>query len=260
MPIMSTALSRTPDVFSVNVEDEPPMTMQVGIVGSHGIVLAGDTLAWDYPNPDSIASRQELSTRMSQTVSKIKVSDDRKIAVSCAGYLREAYPLADGIIAALSPGFWQYPETRVCEIAKSYAASLPCWRDTQSFILLPDPMPALYLLDCLANARTNELLSPLCRRVPLYAFAGDVLNGAIYWAMRYCRALSPEMRTLGRLTRLATQIIADAGALDTGNIGGLEVMQCDSTGIHQLTERENETLLQEAQQRSNQIQQLIIGN
>jgi hypothetical protein len=255
---MSTALSATSHVFSVT-EDEPPMTMHVGIVGSDGIVLAGDTLQWGYLKADSIASRQELSTRMSQTESKIKISDDRKIAVSCAGYLREANPLADGIIADLSPEFWQYPERRVYEIARSYAASRPRWRDTQSFILLSEPMRALYLLDCFVDERTNEPLSPLCRRVPLYAFAGDALNGAIYWAMRYCRTLSPEMRILHRLTRLAAQIIADAGALDTGNVGGLEVVQCDSDGIHQLTDRENETLLQEAQQRSNQIQRLIIG-
>jgi len=196
---------------------------------------------------------------MSPTVSKIKVSDDRKIAVSCAGYFREAYPLADGIIAGLSPEFWQYPERRVYEIARSCAASHPRWRDTQSFILLSEPMPALYLLDCWADERTNEPLSLQCRRVPLYAFAGDALNGAIYWAMRYCRTLSPEMRTLHRLTRLASQIIADAGALDTGNVGGLEVVRCDSAGIDQLTDRGNETLLQEAQQRSNQIQRLIIG-
>jgi hypothetical protein len=256
---MSTVLSATSHVFSVNTEDELPMTMHVGIVGSDGVVLAGDTLAVGYQNADSIASRQGLSTRMSQTVSKIKVSDDRKIAVSCAGYLHDAYPLADGIIADLSPEFWQYPERRVYEIARSYAASHPRWRDTQSFILLSEPTPALYLLECLADERTNELLSPLCRRVPLYAFAGDVLNGAIYWAMRYCRTLSPEMRTLHRLTRLAAQIIADAGALNTGNVGGLEVVRCDSAGIDQLTDRGNETLLQEAQQRSNQIQRLIIG-
>jgi hypothetical protein len=67
------------------------------------------------------------------------------------------------------------------------------------------------------------------------------------------------MRTLDRLTRLAAQIIADAGALDNGNVGGLEVVRCDSAGIDQLTDRGNETLLQEAQQRSNQIQRLIIG-
>lgn len=235
------------------------MTMHVGIVGCDGVVLAGDTLESGYPNADSIASCQDLSTRMSQTVSKIKVSDDRKIAVSCAGYLREAYLLADGIIADLSPEFWQYPQRRVYEIARSCAESHPRWRDTQSFILLSEPMPALYLLDCRADERTNEPLSLQCRKVPFYAFAGDALNGAIYWAMRYCRTLSQEVRTLHRLTRLAAQIIADAGALDTGNVGGLEVVRCDSAGIDQLTDRGNETLLQEAQQRSNQIQRLIIG-
>jgi len=232
---MSTTLFAASHVLPTNKKDKPPMTIHVGMAGSVGIVLAGDTLEWASPNADSLASRQTLSTWMSQTGSKIKLSDDRKIAVSYAGDLREAYALADAIIADLSSEFWQNPETRVCQIARSFAASYPRWRETQSFILLSEPMPNLYLLDCLVNQTTNEPLSPLCRRVPVYAFAGDALNGAVYWAMRYCRTLSPEMRTLHRLTRLAAQIIADAGALSSAYIGGLEVVQCDTDGIHQLT-------------------------
>jgi len=228
------------------------------MVGSDGIVLAGDTLTWDNPHPDSIQFRQGLSTSMNQTVSKIKIGGDRKVAVSCAGYLREAYPLAESIIANLSLELWEHPETHIQQIAKSYAASRPHWRDTQFLVLLSKPVPAIYLLDCVADEKTNELLVE-CRNVPFYAFDGDALNGAIFWAMRYYRSLPPEMRTLQRLMRLAAQIVADAGTLNSGNVGGLEMIYCDSTGIRQLTNRENADLLQEAQQRSDQIQQLILG-
>src|ERR1035441_1605164 len=137
---MSTTLFATSHV-SVNKKDKPPMTIHVGMAGSDGIVLAGDTLEWGSPNVASLASRQALSTWMTQTGSKIKLSDNRKIAVSCAGDLREAYALADAIIADLSSEFWQNPETRMCQIARSFAASYPRWRETQSFILLSEPMP-----------------------------------------------------------------------------------------------------------------------
>ena len=51
---MSTTLV-TASHFSVNKKDKPPMTIHVGMAGSDGIVLAGDTLEWASPNADSPA-------------------------------------------------------------------------------------------------------------------------------------------------------------------------------------------------------------
>jgi len=229
------------------------------MVGSDGIVLAGDTLQWSIPHANSAPSRAGISTWLSQTVSKIKISDNRKIAVSCARDMRESYELADAI-KNLSPEFWPSPETRIQEIAASYLASRPQWHGAQCLILVSEPQPALYLLECLVDEQTSEPIPPQCRNVPMYAFDGDSLNGAIFWAMRYCRWLSPEKRTVRRLMRLAAQIVADAEVLSSGNVGGaMEVVYCDCSGVHQLTSSESETLLQEAQDRSNQIRGLILG-
>jgi hypothetical protein len=233
------------------------MTMHVGMVGTDGIVLAGDILQWGNPSPDSPQFREGLATWINHTASKIKISDDNRIAVACSGDLRGAYPLADEILVNLRPEFWECPERRVQEIATSYTAARPRWRDTQSLILLTTPM-SLYRLDCFTPLE-GEPLSPQCQRVPIYAFAGDALNPAIYWAVRYCLTLHPEMRTLRRLTRLAVQIVVEGGVLNGGRIGGLEVVHCDAARIHKLASKEGEMLSLEAQQRSSQIRQVIIG-
>jgi hypothetical protein len=231
------------------------MTMQVGMVGRDGIVLTSDTLQWGYPNPGSPQFSEGLAVWMSHTASKIKIGDDGRIAISCSGDLRGAYSLADEILASLAPEFWGSPERHIQEIAKSHAAARSRWRDTQALILLSTPM-SLYRLDCFASLE-GEPLSPQCQRVPVYAFAGDALNPAVYWAIRYCRTLLPEMLTLNRLTRLAAQVVVEGGVLNSGNIGGLEVVRCNSTGIYKLNERENEALIQESRQLSDQIQRLI---
>lgn len=235
------------------------MTLHVGLVGSDGIVLAGDTLQWANPNANSAPSRAGISTWLNQTLSKIKISDDGKIAVSCAQDLREAYALADAVIAGLSPQFWEIPEGRIQDIAQSYSEACVRWHGAQSLIVLSHPAPALYLLECLVDEHTQQPLNPQCRAVPMYAFDGDALNGAIFWAMRYYRTLSPHERTIHRLMRLGAQIVADAGEISSGNVGGLEVVYSDTQGIHRLAVPENAILLQEAQERSSTVRSLIIG-
>jgi hypothetical protein len=254
MSHVSTASITPLHVRSANGKDEPLMTMQVGMVGRDGIVLTGDTLQWGNPNPESSQFHEGLATWMSHTASKIKISDDNGIAVSCSGDLRGAYSLADEILASLTPEFWGSPEKRIQDITRSHIAARR-WRDTQSLIILCDPM-TLYQLDCFASLE-GEPPSPQCQRVPIYAFSGDALNPAVYWAIRYCRTLPYEMRTLRKLTRLAVQIVVEGGVVNSGVIGGLEVVHCNGRGIHKLDESENETLLQESRQFSDQIKRMV---
>jgi hypothetical protein len=235
------------------------MTMHVGMVGTDGIVLAGDTLQWANPLPDSVPSQTGISTWMNQTLSKIKISDDRKIAVACAGSLQEAYPLADAFIAGLSTQIRQYPEGRIQEITQEFADSQPRWRGVECLVLFSEPQPNLYHLQCLPDEITGRAQAPQCCAVPMYTFAGDSLNGAIFWAMRYYRILPPAKQTVCHLQRLAAQIVADAGALNAGSVGGLELVYCDQLGIHSLSNRENYTLLRDAQERSDDILARIIG-
>lgn len=233
------------------------MTIHVGMIGSDGIVLAGDTLQFADPLVNSAPYRAGISTRMTQTVSKIKVSPNREIAVSCAQDLRQAYELADAIIAGFSQNSADFYEGRIQEIADSYSLTQQAWHGAQCLILTAKPFPALYLLECLVDLKSGQRSPAQCRCVPGYAFDGDCLNGAIYWAMRYYLRLPPTKRTVPHLKRLAVQTVADAAALSSGSIGGLEVVYLDQSGIHQTTISENSILLDEAEQRSTDILNLI---
>ncbi len=142
--------------------EELPMTMQVGMVGVDGIVLAGDTLQWANPIPDSGPSRLGISTWMNQTKSKIKISEDRKIAVACAGAMEEAYPLADAIIfgpvareSKISRGANSGNYSGICRFSISPAG-------VQCLILLSEPRPSLYIVECLPDQLTGMAQPPQC--------------------------------------------------------------------------------------------------
>ncbi len=78
--------------------------------------------------------------------------------------------------------------------------------------------------------------------------------------MRYYRSLPPDKQNIIHLRRLAAQIVADAGTLSSGNVGGMELVYCDESGIHSLSDRENYDLLREALKRSSEIIELIIAD
>jgi hypothetical protein len=173
--------------------------------------------------------------------------------------MREAYELADAIIAGFSQNSSDFYEGRIQEIADSYSQAQQTWHGAQCLIITAEPSPALYLLECLVDEKTRERKPALCRCIPRYAFDGDMLNGATYWAMRYCLSTPWQDWNVRRLMRLATQIVADAAALNSGGIGGLEIVYYDESGIHLVPHSDCEVFLQEAQDRSNAIRNLILG-
>ena len=68
---------------NVSVEfhgEDPPMTFQVGMLGSNGIVLAGDTLWSASPFQGGYLVRNTYGS------GKIRVSETKRIAIACAGH------------------------------------------------------------------------------------------------------------------------------------------------------------------------------
>src|SRR5262249_5822525 len=74
-------------------EEELPMTMQVGMVGTDGIVLASDTKWVEH----TLGAARNIYDK-----TKIKISDERGIAISYARNMETAGPVADSIIAELT--------------------------------------------------------------------------------------------------------------------------------------------------------------
>src|ERR1700687_5047731 len=113
---MSTALFCSQEI-AVAQKDRPPMTMQVGMVGSDGIILASDTKIWAQP--------PGLGRTITAGLSKIKISESAKIAVLSAGDMSASSRVADAIIANPHLAGSSSPEARICEIAMEELAK---WR------------------------------------------------------------------------------------------------------------------------------------
>ena len=92
--------------------------------------------------------------------------------------------------------------------------------DSECLIAFADPEPSLYLFLCDKNGNRR------CEEVYSCFSIGDAGNSAIFWAMHfYNRTLS-----VCQLTRLAALVVVSAGKLNSGSIGGLEVMTSDQRG------------------------------
>ena len=81
---------------------------------------------------------------------------------------------------------------------------------------------------------------------------GDNANAAVFWAERYYRTEPVEV-----LKQLAAQLIADAAKLNTGFIGGLEIIVCDGNGIERLPDDLTADLELEAEKRGRTIGELF---
>jgi hypothetical protein len=226
------------------------MTMQVGMVANDAIILATDTLANREPRTDL----QIRCIRQTFGTSKVRVSSDNKIAVTCARDLIQAYTLADALIAGLTPEHWASPEGRMREIAWSEINSQH-WRGAECLVALVDPYPALFLLQCAKTAQNTE--ESVCHPIVTYAFAGDSSNCSSYWAMRYFDSLSSESMTVETLLPLAAQVVVDAKTFNSGTVSGLEIVICDRSGVRRFTQQENTGQYEAALSRSREIEAVM---
>ncbi len=226
-------------------EDYLPMTMQVGMAASNGVILASDTKCWD----------ESLGRTVTFGLAKIRVSDDRKMAVSCAHDMKLAFRAADSITANLLPKLWRKPEAHISEIVLSELDRTGA-QQHECLIVLSEPTPTLYVFS--SGQKINaEWVDQMCSRVPTYAFCGHLTNAAVFWADRFFRPDVPRLRTMEELIPLASQIIVDAGRLSSGNIGGLEIIECGASGIRVLTPEENIALEAAAYKRGVKIEQTL---
>ena len=227
------------------------MTMQIGILASDGIILASDTLANRSPLPiiNVRLIRQTFGT------SKIRVSADKKIAITCARDMMEAYKLADAIIAGLPPELWATPDQRMLEIVWSELNQHQQWRGIECLVAFVEPHPALYLLQCVKAEQGEQ--DSVCHRITTYAFAGDSSNQSTYWAMRYLDSLSPELNRVDTLVPLAAQIVVEAKNFNNATVSGLEIVICDTAGVRRFTEKENLEQHENAVRRSKEIKTIL---
>src|SRR6266481_6977564 len=203
-------------------EDQLPMTMQVGMVGTDGIVLASDT-------------KQVQSTIggvcSSFNASKIKICQERGIAISCARNMETATLVAKNIILGLGDSQMESPIALIENIAKKVIDDPGCRNDVHCLIVLLRPRPRLIRVRTIGGEITCD--DDITGKV----VAGDIENAGIFWSEMYY-----ERRPIKHLARVAAQLVVMAGKISSGNVGGLEVVLCDASGFRRLSADSNARL------------------
>lgn len=117
------------------------MTMQVGMVGTDGIVLASDTLWTQTPVVPGRGVRHGYNAH------KIRIFEKRGIAVSSARDMETANFVGDSIIAKLDDN---YPADRailIQEIGNECLAKAGDRNEAQCLIAFQKPVPSLYIFE-----------------------------------------------------------------------------------------------------------------
>jgi hypothetical protein len=168
-PSMATTdlLIRRPSVgCPPNVEEELPMTMQVGMLGTDGVLLASDT---KYMNQGS-------GVRHSFNASKIMFNRERGIAISRAHHMETAKRVADAIVSDLKDSEREAPITPIERIASRVIDPAGNRKQVECLIAFVKPSPRLfYLQSGLVDLDVH------CEQVNGAINTGDKENPAIFW-------------------------------------------------------------------------------
>jgi hypothetical protein len=196
------------------------MTVQLGMVGSDGVLLAGDTRISRGPAKGIFASR------VSYDGPKIRISNDGRISVTCAHNLQVANNVADSIFANMTQGGHPTCEQDIRDCCTSAAAG----SNVECVIAFAAPYPSLYLFQQYTDfdASTHIQSQRITGCVPI----GDMQNPAVFWGMSYYKRLP-----IDRLAHLAACMVVAASALNSSIIGGFELVLCDKDGCRRLSDQ-----------------------
>jgi len=225
--------------------------MQVGMVGSDGVLIASDTLVMDKPKREA-ASEEQSPVRDTSNESKIIINYKKGIAISCAGTMRSARRVARKIISGLMDEQLANPREPIEKIGAEVLKLLGLdgeKRDVQCLIIIHGATPGLYFFEFgEVDGDCGPVLGPICTKVIKHKNAGDQANPAVFWKLRYY-----DRKPVRELIPLAAHLIVSASKLNSGSIDGLEIVLCDDDGIHYMTEESTRKLEAQANGRDKQI-------
>ncbi len=212
--------------------------MQVGMLASNGLVLASDTKC----SRDSLML-DGLTADDDYGCSKIRIHDSGRMAVTCARDMIAANKLAETLFTELRPECWENPERYIREIGRNTMTAIDPNLDIECLIGLSTHPASLFKFQYARGGK--DILSD---RILTYAHTGHALNAAIFWSLRHY-----TIRPVRNLVTLASVLIADAAAINSARIGGLEVVYGDFNGFHRYTLEENRKLESEAKRLSKKV-------
>lgn len=216
--------------------------MQVGMIASDGIILASDTRATHTPEKlkDGQVGR---AVRYHTNCSKIRTNGE--VAVSYAQDMKTGGDVANAIVSTFTANDPQ-------EAIERIASAIPedCRHPVQGLIAIHP-----FQLYRFQIAKIGEIWTATCDPSIGFHFAGDMTNAAIYWAERYHN----EFMTVEQLLPLAVYVIVCSHLLNTAIIDGIEIVVCNSSGIHPVSRERLLELRQQANATDKQIRQAVFG-
>jgi hypothetical protein len=204
------------------------MTLQVGMLGDDGIVLASDTRIWT----------EESGRTVSAGFKKVELSEDFRIAVTCSHLMPKSYRVARALIRELSVKSWRTIPLSDMILPLMEAEGMD---QHECMVVVADPKPTL-LFFCSGVKSDGQWKSAYFAVVDSYAFCGHVGNTATYWPERYFYKDGIKLRPVKELTSLAAQTITDGARFNSGSIGGLEMMYWTESGFQRVPRKDCESL------------------
>ena len=202
------------------------MTMQVGMVGTDGVLIASDT-RW---NAEPRLINEPTGARVNFDSSKLLLDHNRGIAVSCARNMETAKRVAQKIISDLNDEeLISSPIAAIEEIGREILGSAGNRNQVHCLIALSRPRIRLFQMQF---SIVNGEMQPWCQEMEGSATVGDNTNNAIFWAQRY-----HSLRPIRELIPLAAHLVMSASKLNSGAISGLEIVVCNSSGLNLLSKQ-----------------------
>lgn len=222
------------------------MTMQVGMIGCNGIVLASDT-KWEL-SFSAMRNDELRELREEYGDSKILISPTATMAIARAQKMIPATAAANKIMSD-----WK-PEDEDAH-ANNLRRLVQPLTERESFeCIIATSQPKLSLFRVLyAYAEGNGSL--LVHRALDRVCAGDHANASQFWHLRYY----DRSRPVSELKRLAAQIVVDAASMNSGAICGLEMVTLDESGVHPVEGGECSEMETEAKNHASEISKLIFS-
>jgi len=225
--------------------EEVPMTLQVGLVGTNGIVLASDCLV----------GRSHVK-HLTSKYSKISTRKDQKV-ISC--WSGDEYPstqLVKEVFKRLSGDDLSELSSNIPEsiLETSFGADIVKYDSAEAMAVTISSTPKLYEIR-LRRDGTKGSVDRACVRIQDKCIMGHRANAATFYTEHYYRKCPVE-----NLVRLAAHTITTGSMINPNGIGGLEIIICTERGFEHVPESRIDELLAWSHECDERVKGLIFSN
>lgn len=235
---MGTILHEHESIASTNIlkpREEYPVTFQVGIVGSDGVLLASDRLHTESGYPRIHKGFES---------EKIEIIEEKKLAYCCAGDDLTVMS-ARRIAASIGSESIDNPKALFIQAARDAVKEEFASRSERyggqlfggAILLAHQSAAGVKLWKVQVEAVTPNAFAVDSPAVCI----GDPCNSAVYFVERYIQK-RPGRLPIDTLLPLAAHTVLMAGIMSGGIISGLEIVLCTSSGFRRLTKEELDSL------------------